>query len=193
MNLAAPFSILSIFGLTLLFSTTSPAAPKRTIASQRTNALQRTSILNSKVSFQLPPRFRAMTRAEIARKFPTAQPPQYAWTNSPRISSTIAVSQAKIPLTPAQLPQFKTLMERYLTSAQRDVRWQKREIISFQGRKWVHFEFTAKAVDTRVWNDMYFTSFQNQMLAINFNTVLVQKNTLRPIFMRVRNSLRLRS
>jgi hypothetical protein len=150
-------------------------------------------LLNGKVSFQLPPGFRPMSRAEIGRKFPGVQAPQKAWANSARLAATVAVTAPAVPLTPRQLPQFKTLMERYLAGAQRGVKWRRREFIMLNGRRWVHFEFTSKAPDVPLWNDMYFTSFQNRLLAFNFNSVLQQKAKMQPVFLRCRNSIRLRS
>jgi hypothetical protein len=152
-----------------------------------------TTLLNGKASLELPPGFRPMSRAEISKKFSGVQPPQRAWTNSSRLGATVAVTAPAVPMTPAQLPQFKTLMERYLAGAQRGVQWRRREFITLNGRRWVRFEFTSKAPDAPLWNDMYFTSFQNRLLAFNFNTVLSQKTKWQPLFLLCRNSIRLRS
>ena len=58
---------------------------------------QRTELYDGKVSLVLPEGFRPMTHAEIERKYPRVQPPQFAFTDSDRLAQTIAVSRLRFP------------------------------------------------------------------------------------------------
>lgn len=147
------------------------------------------SLVQGRIKFSIPSAYHAMSQSEIARKFPTARPPKYAWANDKRATVTIAVTQAAAKLPPSRLGEFKTFMEKMLSQSQRGIKWIKREIVVINGTRWVHFEFTSQAIDTRIHNDMLFTSFRNDMLGFNFNSTVAQWKKAQPQLKRCRASI----
>ncbi|MDF2439687.1 MAG: hypothetical protein JWN98_671 [Abditibacteriota bacterium] len=151
--------------------------------------LKPASLFQGGVKFSVPASYHVMSQSEITRKFPTARPPKYAWANDKRATSTIAVTHAAAKLPPSRLGEFKTFMEKMLSQSQRGIKWIKREIIVINGTRWVHFEFTSQAIDTRIHNDMLFTSFRNEMLGFNFNSTVAQWKKVQPQLKRCRASI----
>jgi hypothetical protein len=162
-------------------------APRATAQS-----LKRVSLFEGRVKFSVPSTYHAMSQSEIARKFPTARPPKYAWANDKRANVTIAVTHAAAKIPTARLGEFKNFMEKMLSQSQRGIKWVKREIIVINGTRWVHFEFTSQAIDTRIHNDMLFTPFRNTMLGFNFNSTVAQWKRAAPQLKRCRASITLK-
>ena len=152
-------------------------------------SLKPASLFAGRLKFSVPAKFHAMSKNDIAKKFPTIRPPKYAWANDKSAAVTIAVTHAKANLPPSRLGEFKTFMEKMLAQSQRGIKWIKREIIVINGTRWVHFEFTSQALDTRIHNDMLFTSFRNEMLGFNFNATVAKWKKVEPDLKRCRASI----
>jgi hypothetical protein len=75
-----------------------------------------------KISLVPPPDFQALTEAEIKVKYARGNPPRYVIANE-RASVSIAISVMSTPLTPQQLPAFKTVMEQLLPQAIPGLSW----------------------------------------------------------------------
>lgn len=151
--------------------------------------LKSVSLFEGRVKFAVPPGFHAMSKSEIPRKFPNVRLPKHVWANDSRATVTIVVTHAAAKLPPARLGEFKGFMEKMLSQSQRGIKWIKREMIVINGTRWVHLEFTSQAIDTRIHNDMLFTSFRNQMLSFNFNSTVAQWKKVEPELKRCRASI----
>ena len=72
------------------------------------------------------------------------------------------------------------------------LQWLKREMLTLNGVRWVHLEMTTRAIDTTIYNDIYFTSFAGKMLGFNFNATTAMKNQALPQLRKSRDSIRIK-
>ena len=163
-----------------------PARAQRTAAASG----KPVSLAGGRVTFTPPPGFAAWTKEQIGRKYPPGpNAPQHVWANSERGTISVAVTFSPARISPEELPELKQFLEGFLPRALPGIRWLKREFVTINGTRWVHFAMTSKAIDTTIYNDMYFTSFDGKMLGFNFNSTLALKNKTLPLFARSRDSI----
>ena len=146
-------------------------------------------LLDGRLSFNMPTGFRAWTDEEIFLKYPNARPPQHVYANELG-SVSIAVTYSETAIAPAQLADLRSTMEQLLPRTIPGLEWIARETMDINGQPWVHFEFTSLAIDTEIHNDMYMTSLDGRMLAINMNSTEAEYAVVRGALARSRNTLR---
>lgn len=154
------------------------------------SAQDRVSLADGRVSFVLPPGFRAMTDAEIKFKFPRGNAPQYVYANE-RLNVSIAITFSPQALTPGRLSELKAAMEQMLPRTIPGLTWLTREIEEINGRDWVHFEMTSSAIDTDIHNEMLFTAFDGRMLGFNFNATVALHGQYKDALQKSRDSIRI--
>lgn len=148
------------------------------------------SLANGRLTFEVPTGLQAMTREQIALKFPKSSPPQYVYANAKGgISIAVTFSQSAVAV--GQLGELKSAMEQMLPRMTPGLQWITRETVSINGQPWVHLEMTSSAVDTDIHNHMYLTSFGGRMLGINMNATSREYESVRAAFTRSRNSIRI--
>ncbi len=120
------------------------------------------------VQLELPAGFTALNKVEIAQKFARGIAPKAVWGNANR-TVTVAITDSPAQVEPAQLPEFKTVMEQALPRAIPNLTWLDRRMISVQDRDWIRLELTSSALDTDIHNLMYLTSQRGHMWGVNYN------------------------
>ncbi len=154
------------------------------------DATGRIYIRDRRISFIPPKGFTAMSQAEILRKYPGVRPPQYAFGN-PRRSVSVAITIADAEIQPEELPAFKRFMENFMEKSVPGLEWHDRDLLSLNGLTWIRLDFTSKAIDTDIRNDMYLTSWQGKMLGFNFNTTVELATAVRDELVKSRDSIRI--
>lgn len=148
------------------------------------------SLAKGKVSFELPPGFRAMTEEMIRFKFPRGNPPTHVYANE-KLNVSVAITFSPQPLSPGQLPELKSAMEQTLPRMVPGLKWLAREIVEINGTRWVHFELTSHAIDTDIHNHMYMTSFDGKLFGFNFNSTIAQYERYKDALKESRDSIRI--
>ncbi|HEX8423635.1 MAG TPA: hypothetical protein VF634_09490 [Pyrinomonadaceae bacterium] len=137
---------------------------------------ERVQFKDGRVSFVPPTGFKPMSKEDINFKFGrngAAYAPDFAYSNEQQ-NVSVAVGFRGNGLPPVPLEELKKMMEKQLESSIPGVEWIEREIITRDGRSWVRLHLKAKAIDTGIVNDMYFTIFEGQLLLFNFNSTIAQ-------------------
>lgn len=116
-----------------------------------------------------------MTPEEIALKFPTqlGNQPQYVYANDRR-SVSIAITFSPAQISPEQLPELKNFFPKFLEQVRPDIKWITQDFTVINKVRWIQLEFISRAIDTKIHNDAYFTSFDGKMLGFNFNSTVEQ-------------------
>lgn len=171
---------------------TTPAQPNQSSPAADQNGANQIALADGKVSFTLPPGFTEMTREEISFKFPNrGNPPTHAYGNEKR-TVAIAVSLSNANVRPEQLPELKTVMREQLGKVMPDAEWLKEELTTINGKQWVRFSVVTQAIDTKIHNDMYLTSFEGKMLGFNFNSTVQEYNKTKSELEKTVNSIAVR-
>jgi hypothetical protein len=137
---------------------------------------ERVQLKEGRVSFVPPAGFKPMSKEDINFKFGrngAAYAPDVVYSNE-RQNVSVAVRLAPGRVTPAQLDEFQKAMEKTLEASIPGLEWIAREQLTLNGVRWIHFSLKAAAVDTGVYNEMYFTPFDDQVLIFNFNSTVAE-------------------
>jgi hypothetical protein len=130
----------------------------------------RVKIGDGRVSFVPPSTLKQLTKDQIAAsRFSKDKSPDYLFANDSQ-SVTIGVVFNFIELAPDQLEEYKDASHRLLTMAIEDVQFLADEMVTINGRQWVHFEVKSDAPDVDLHNHQYSTSFDGGALVFGFNS-----------------------
>jgi hypothetical protein len=197
-----------LFGVALLISTSgcrstnqsdvragqNTAAAGSSIAAraiaQSPAVIGRVYLANRKFSFMPPSGFIPMSTAEIKQRYPTANPPNYVFTNPDR-SASIAISLTEQPLRRKQLPELPDLMRQYLEKTIPGIKWVQHDFIAINAASWVNLEAQSQNKQENLHSDMYLTAFDHRMLGINFSTDTQQYAAIKPAFTKSRDSIQI--
>ncbi len=127
---------------------------------------------DGRVNFIPPPNLKQLTAEQIAAsKFGKNKPPDYVFANDSQ-TVTVGVVFNFIPLKPEELEDFVYANHRLLSMAIEDVQFLAEEVVTINGRKWVHFEVMSEVPDVDLHNHQYTTSFNGGALVIGFNSTI---------------------
>ena len=130
----------------------------------------RITLADGRVSFSPPPNLKQLTKEQIAAsKFSKGKPPDHVFANDPQ-SVTIGVVFDFIPLKPEELEDYVYANHRLLSMAIEDVQFLAEEVVTINGRQWVHFEVMSEVPDLDLHNHQYTTSFNGGALVFGFNS-----------------------
>ena len=131
---------------------------------------KRVYLYERRLSFVPPESFTPPSDEVIRKKFPNAITAATVYANE-RATTSVAFSYyPKEELTPERLPELKSSMKSFLDKQQPGIEWLKHELVEINGVTWVHFEFLSPARDSKIHNDMLFTSVNRRMVLFNFNS-----------------------
>lgn len=124
---------------------------------------------NGAAAFEAPAGFRALTQAEMERKFPNSTGGSRAVGNA-SLGTTIIYGASASPLTEADLEDMQRSFTGMFEEASPGLEWIRNEIVQMNWKAWVYMEFTSEAVDTDIHNIVLFTTHQGQVVMFNFNS-----------------------
>jgi hypothetical protein len=139
-------------------------------------SVERVSLRQGRISFVPPAGFKPMSKEDIAFKFGrngAAYAPELVYGNEPQ-NVTVAVTFGGSGFREGELDELKKFLETQLERSIPGVEWIEREIITRDGRRWMHLRLKAAAIDTGIFNDIYGTVFDGQLLMFNFNSTVAQ-------------------
>lgn len=154
---------------------------------------KRVELFGKKLSFVLPVGFTQLSKGEHDLKYSRLEQnrPQVSYGNAER-NISIAVTRPPGQLGPEQLPNFLEAVSAFIGENVEGIEWRRKEIVTIGGTKWARMEFIAPALDTNIYNDMYFTSLGGQPVGVNLNAVVRLEKQAVKAFATVRGSLRVR-
>ena len=149
------------------------------------------TILGGALSLDMPREFRQLSEQELQLKFPSANRPSAAWGNE-TATVTIAANKRALKLSEEELPQFKAQMRQFLLGARPGLQFQRDEITTINGQKWVHFVFQSEAPDGPIRNEMLMAVKANTLYLLNLNATIQDYPKFSSGLDKARNSLTLK-
>jgi len=144
---------------------------------------------DGRISFVPPTNLKQLTKEQIAAsKFSKGKPPDYVFANDSQ-SATVGVVLNFIPLKPDELEDYVYANHRLLSMAIEDVEFLAEEIVTINGRQWVHFEVLSKVPDIALHNHQYTTSFNGGALVIGFNSTPQEYPQFKDAFLKSAQSI----
>lgn len=134
---------------------------------QSENFLDTKTVLSGKVEIFLPEDFELMKAEMLSLKYPMeGRRPTEVYTNK-NGSINVAFNHTNNQATQEQLPQYQQLFKRQFNQPQ--IEFIKSEISVINGRDFIIMEFITPAADSKIYNLMFITSLENQLLLGTFN------------------------
>ena len=128
-------------------------------------------LFNNALSFDLPPGFRAMTAADIAKKYPSQRPPQHGYTDSDALSVTIVVTRNENAAhTPDKLDAFGDTIQRSI-AGRAGIKMHRHGVVTIGGARWYALDFEAQTADEPVENRMRVGIRQGYVVIVSVNAV----------------------
>jgi hypothetical protein len=137
---------------------------------------ERVQLRDGRISFVPPAGFKPMSKEAIAFKFGrngAAYAPELVYSNEAQ-NVSVAVTFGGSGLREAELDELKKFLETQLGRSLPGLEWIEREIVTRDGRRWMHLRLKAAAIDTGIFNDIYGTVFDGRLLMFNFNSTVAQ-------------------
>lgn len=155
-----------------------------------TVAGQGESLFDGALTMNIPAGLTLLTPEVLQTKFPGPNAPKMAYGNDDA-TVTVALNMRDLDVPEAELPEFKDFMKTSLVKARPGLQFEKEEIITIGGRKWVHFIFTSTAPDATIRNEMLMGSKDGKLFMINLNATTEQYSNFAKGFTALKNSLKL--
>ena len=130
--------------------------------------LETKSLLDDRIELKVPADFDLMDEAVIKMKYPTEQRPTLVYTNE-RASINVAIYLAENPASQELMETYReAFLENFKTNFP-DAEWKNSEVIEVNGRAVGYLEFIVSAPDSKIYNRLFFTDLNDQLLLCSFN------------------------
>jgi hypothetical protein len=145
----------------------SPASEHRREARHE---LSKTLLLDDRLSLLIPASFKLMPEQLRLSKYPGANSPPIAFSNTNGTVS-IAINHTNVIIANDDLPHLLGQLRRGVEHAHPEVEWTNSCLLDREGRTWIQMEFVTQGLDDKIRNLMIATSYAGRMLSIAFNVV----------------------
>jgi len=141
-----------------------------TLVSLLTIDLEKKSIFNDKVEILLPKEFEIMSEEMMAVKYPNGRRPTLVYTDKTG-GINVAFNHTANKITSDQFESYKESLVSMFKNLYPSAEWKGTGIKEINGRKVGYIELITPAVDTKIYNLMFFTDLDGRLLLCTFNCV----------------------
>ena len=130
--------------------------------------LETKSLLNDKVELKVPQEFDIMSEELMKIKYPSERRPTLVYSNESggiNVALNLTQNQASQQLIPAYKDNFVQTFKNLYPSAE----WKDSGVKTINGRKVGYLELVTPAMDTEIYNLMFFTDLDGKLLLCTFN------------------------
>ena len=130
--------------------------------------LETKNLLNGKINLKIPKSFEIMGEEMLKTKYPSANRPTLVYTNESgeiNVALNLTESKAAQNIISAYKDKFvETFKKSYPSAA-----WKDKNVKEINGRKVGYLELITPAIDTEIYNLMFFTDVDGKLLICSFN------------------------
>ena len=130
--------------------------------------LEKISILSDKVELLMPESFEIMTEEMAKLKYPSERRPTIIYTNESG-SVNIAFNHTENQATSDQLSDYKDSFVETFSNLYPSAQWYRADVETINGADFGVLEMITPAVDTEIYNLMWFTDLDGRLLLATFN------------------------
>ncbi len=153
--------------------------------------LELKSLLNDKVELKIPMDFQIMTEEMMKLKYPSERRPTLIYTNESggiNVALNLTQNQATQDMISPYHDNFVNSFKKLYPSAD----WKDTGIKEINGKQVGYLEFVTPAIDTEIYNLMFFTDLEGQLLLCTFNCTKKSIDDWSPIAHEIMNSLKVK-
>ncbi|WP_310395470.1 hypothetical protein [Hymenobacter sp.] len=149
------------------------------------------ALLGNKIELKIPRGFDIMSEEMAKLKYPTERRPTLIYTNE---SGTInvALNLTSDKANQAQMTAYKDNFVKTFRSVYPSAEWKQTGVKEVNGRKVGYIELITPAIDTKVYNLIFFTDLNGQLLLCTFNCTEKNIGQWQPAAKEIMASLKLK-
>lgn len=149
------------------------------------------ALLNNKIELKIPKGFNIMSEEMAKLKYPTEQRPTLIYTDEPG-TINVALNLTSNAANQAQLTAYKDSFVEIFRNRYPSAEWKQTGVKEVNGRKVGYVEFITPAIDTKVYNLIFFTDLNGQLLLCTFNCTEKNITQWQPAAKEIMASLKLK-
>jgi hypothetical protein len=153
--------------------------------------LEKKSLLSDKVELKIPKGFEIMSEGMMKIKYPSERRPALIYTNETggiNVALNLTQNKASQDLISAYKDNFVKMFKNMYPSAD----WKDNGIKEINGKKIGYLELVTPAIDTEIYNLMFFTDLDGKLLLCTFNCTKKDINEWTPIAKEIMFSLKIK-
>ena len=141
----------------------------------QTIELEKREILNDKVEILLPKNFGIMPDDMLQLKYPSANRPALVYSDEDG-TVNIAFNHTANKASQKEIEKYKDVFVSTFKSSYPTAVWGEKGVKEINGRKVGFLEVTTPAIDTKIYNLLFFTDVEGKLLICTFNCTSKKKS-----------------
>jgi hypothetical protein len=161
-----------------------------TTAFSLTIDLETKLLLDNKIEIKIPKDFEIMSEEMMKLKYPSERRPTLVYSNETggiNVAFNLTQNQANQKLIPAYKDNLVQTFKNTYPSAE----WKDNGVKTINGRDIGYLELLTPAIDTEIYNLMFFTDLEGKLLLCTFNCTKKSINEWSPVAKNIMNSLKI--
>lgn len=161
-----------------------------TTAFKSTIDLKTKSLLNDKVELRIPAEFDIMSEELLKMKYPSERRPTLVYSNESgeiNIALNLTQNQASQQL----IPTYKDNLVKTFKNLYPTAEWISSGVENINGKKVGFLELVTPAINTEIYNLMFFTDLDGNLLLCSFNCTKKNVEEWKPTAKKIMNSLKI--
>lgn len=153
------------------------------------NDLEKKTLLNNKIELKVPKEFKVMSEDMMVIKYPSQNRPKLVYTNGTggiNVAVSLSQSEASQEMIPSFVDDFVAVFENAYPSAD----WKGKGVNTINGKEVGYLELVTPALDTKIYNLMFFTDLDGKLLICTFNCVKKSMGEWKSTAKEIMNSLK---
>lgn len=150
--------------------------------------LETKSLLDGKVEIKIPKDFEIMSEEFLKIKYPNQRSPKLVYTNE-NGDINVAVNLTENKAVEEQITEYQDVFVKTFKNLYPSADWIDNGIKDINGKKIGYLEIITPAIDTDIYNLMFFTDMDGKLLLCTFNCTKKSIKEWKPIAKEIMNSL----
>lgn len=155
--------------------------------SVQTIELEKKQLFSNKVELLLPKSFGIMPEEMLKLKYPNSNRPTLVYSDEDG-TVNIAFNHTTSKAAQAQIETYKNVFISTFKTSYPTAEWEATGVKEINGRKVGFLEVTTPAVDTKVYNYLFFTDLDGRLLICTFNCTVEKKAEWAEVAKKIVNS-----
>ncbi|QYA24520.1 hypothetical protein G3I01_03015 [Gramella sp. MT6] len=153
--------------------------------------LEKRSLLNNRIELKIPKRFSIMAEDMMRTKYPSERRPGLVYTNASG-GINVALNLTQNPADQSMIVPYKDNLMQTFKSLYPSAEWKSSGVKEVNGRKVGYLELVTPAIDTEIYNLLFFTDLDGKLLLCTFNCTKNSMSEWTPAAKEIMGSLKVK-
>jgi len=149
------------------------------------------SLMDGKIELKIPKDFKIMSKEMLELKYPRGNPPTLVYTNESG-GINVAMNHTKSKATQDNLGEFKEYLVKTFKSGFPSAEWKDTGFEVINGKKVGYIEVITPAIDTKIYNLLFFTDVDGRLMLCTFNCTEKSIGEWAPVAKEIMGSLKVK-